>query len=316
MLTLAKTPGRTETNYLDLLEDYIRERHPRSLAGIVEARANDSDRFEAIAAIFLDWAVKTRGVDAIPDMVDSFVRFTTSVNMSQVRYERDGHFENKTFQDCLNALYNEKDEMDDYLWGVYLTNFLWAHHTEIIMFFQDRYLKRLQNVQTIVEIAPGHGGWGAFTLKHLPNAKLVGYDIAPSSIQIATELMEAAGFSDRARYELKDALNLDLVQPNSADAVICNFLIEHLEQPQKLMAVINHLLKPGCKAFLTGALTAAQIDHIYEFRYESEIIAMAEQNGLRVLETFSGGPRRTLPNAKFLPRSMALIMQKRQNEIY
>ena len=172
----------TQTKYLDLLEDYVRERHPRSLAGIVEARENDSDRYEEIAETFLEWAVATRGEAAIGEMVDSFVRFTTGVNMAQVRYERDGHYENKTFQDCLNSLYNEKEEMDDYLWGVYLTNFLWAHHTEIIMFFEDRFLKRLRNVQKVVEIAPGHGGWGAYTLKHLPETRLVGYDISPSSM--------------------------------------------------------------------------------------------------------------------------------------
>lgn len=316
MTTLTKTRASSPTQYLDRLEEYVREQHPRSLPGIVEARLNDPERFDAIAEQFLRWAVATRGVEAIGEMVDSFVRFTTSVNMSQARYERAGHYENKTFEDCLKALYTEKEEMDDYLWGVYLTNFLWAHHTEIILFFTDRYLKRLDNPRSLIEIAPGHGGWGAWSLHHLPETKLVGYDIAPSSIEIATQLMNAAGFADRARYELKDALNLDLVEANSADAVICNFLIEHLERPDKLMQVICHLLKPGQKAFLTGAITAAQIDHIYEFRYESELVKLAEDHGLRVLETFSGGPRRTLPNAKFLPRSMALIMQKRGNEIY
>ncbi|MBL8826041.1 MAG: class I SAM-dependent methyltransferase [Planctomycetaceae bacterium] len=316
MATLTPSRSLPTTKYLDQLEAYVRDRHPRSLAGIVEARLNDPARFEEIAETFMEWAVAVRGEAAIGEMVDSFVRFTTSVNMSQVRYERAGHYENKTFEDCLQSLYTEKDEMDDYLWGVYLTNFLWAHHTEIILFFTERYLKRLDDVQTLIEIAPGHGGWGAYALKHLPQTRLVGYDIAPSSIEIATQIMNAAGFANRARYELKDALNLEVVEANSADAVICNFLIEHLERPEKLMAVINHLLKPGQKAFLTGALTAAQIDHIYEFRYESELVKLAEDNGLRVLETFSGGPRRTLPNAKFLPRSMALIMQKRQNDIY
>ena len=47
-----------------------------------------------------------------------------------------------------------------------------------------------------------------------------------------------------------------------------------------------------------------------------ELKQMAEQAGLRVTETFSGAPRRTLPNARFLPRSMLLIVQKRRNDIY
>ena len=96
--------------------------------------------------------------------------------------------------------------------------------------------------------------------------------------------------------------------------MVCSFLIEHLEDPNKLVAVIAHQLKPGGFAYLTGALTAAQIDHIYEFTRESELILMAERNGLRVLETLSVSPRRVLPRAKQLPRSMGLIMQKRTHE--
>jgi Methyltransferase domain len=307
---------KTRPRLVDALFEDIRTRHPRSINGVMEARAAFPERYADLADTFLGWAIRAWGGDALPGMVDAFVRFTTSVNMSQARYERAGHYENKTFQDCLTGLYNEKESMDDYLLGVYLTNFLWAHHAEICFRFEDSFLKRLGDVKTLVEIAPGHGGWGALALKHLHFARLVGYDISPSSIGLATDLMAGAGFSNRATYELKDALDLEVVPAQSADAVICNFLIEHLERPDKLYAVIHHLLKPGGQWFLTGAITAAQVDHIYEFRFESELVRMAEAAGLRVTETFSGAPRRTLPNAKFLPRSMLLIGQKRINNVY
>ena len=310
--TLAKTRQR----HVDALFEDIRARHPRSINGVQEARAANPKRYADLADTFLDWAIRAWGRDALPGMVDAFVRFTTSVNMSQARYERAGHYENKTFADCLSGLYTEKESMDDYLLGVYLTNFLWAHHAEICFRFEDNFLNRLPDIETLVEIAPGHGGWGALALKHLPTARLLGYDISPSSIRLATELMAGAGFDDRATFELKDALDLDAVPAGSADAVICNFLIEHLERPEKLYAVIHHLLKPGGEWFLTGAITAAQVDHIYEFRYESELVRMAESAGLRVTETFSGAPRRTLPNARFLPRSMLLMGHRRNNDIY
>jgi ubiquinone/menaquinone biosynthesis C-methylase UbiE len=206
--------------------------------------------------------------------------------------------------------------MTGYLWGIFLTNFLWAHHAEICLFYRDQFLAKLSPAAELVEIAPGHGGWGVWALSVLPQARLQGFDISPSSIEIATRVSRAAGYGDRATYVEKNALDLARMPAACADAVICSFLVEHLERPQELFAVVCHLLRPRGLAFLTGALTAAQVDHIYEFRRESELVKACEDHGTRVLATLSAGPRRTLPKARYLPRSMALVVQKRMNDLF
>jgi SAM-dependent methyltransferase len=206
--------------------------------------------------------------------------------------------------------------MDDYLWGVYVTNFLWAHHLELSLFFRDRFVNRLPRAPEIVEIAPGHGGWGVWALSLRPDATLRGFDIAPSSVAIAGSIARAAGVAGRASYSERDALDLASLPGESADAVICSFLLEHLEEPERLASVVCHLLRPQRRAYLAGALTAAQVDHIFEFRRESELVALCEDNGLRVLETISVSPPRTLKGAHFLPRSMGLIVERRKGEIW
>jgi hypothetical protein len=45
-------------------------------------------------------------------------------------------------------------------------------------------------------------------------------------------------------------------------------------------------------------------------------VKMCEDHGLRVLATLSANPARTLPKARYMPRSMALLVQKRINDIY
>lgn len=299
------------TKYLPQLLDYLAERHPRSKRGVDEAIRVSPQKFTDIAEMFLGWLVKARGEEGIKLAADAFVQFSTDVNLAQARYELDGSYQNKSFADVYADHYSQIDTMNEYLWGIYLTNFLWAHHTQISLLFSEVFLSKLPKAAQIVEIAPGHGGWGTWALSILPDARLQGFDISPSSIQIATSVTRAAGVGDRAQYTEKNALDLSQMQENSADGLICSFLVEHLEQPQQLFAVVNHLLKPGAIGFITGALTAAQVDHIYEFRFESELVKMCEDQGLRVLQTLSAGPARTLPKAKFLPRSMALIVQKR-----
>lgn len=309
-MTLLMSNQAITTPHFERLAAYVNRRYPRFRTGIEESVNVSPEQFSEIAEMYLTWVLRARGEDAIEKSVDAFVQFTTDVNMAQARYEAQGHYEHQSFAEVNTVHYSQDSQMQGYLWGIYLTNFLWTHHLEICLFFRDRFLSRLKDTSQLIEIAPGHGGWGAWALHTLKKAKLSGYDISPSSIEIASSVARAAGAGDRAIYVEKDALDLTELAPESADAGICSFLIEHLEKPEQLFRVVNHLLRPGGVFFVTGALTAAQIDHIYEFRNESELVCMAEDNGLRVLETLSTNPRRLLRRARFVPRSMALLVQK------
>lgn len=288
----------------------VAARHPRNLRGIEEARAVDPERFDATAERYLGWLRDARGEGWLSSTVDAFAEFSGDVIMAQARYEQSGAYAHDSFAKAHEEVYSQRHVMDDYLWGVYITNFLWAHHMEIMRFFQDRFLAPLPDGAHLVEIAPGHGGWGAWALHARPDATLEGFDISPSSIAIASSIAGAAGVGPRVTYTLRNALDLASMPEACADAVICSFLVEHLEQPEQLFAVIGRILKPGGTAFLTGALTAAQVDHIYEFRRESELILLAEKYGMRVRESLSVSPRRILPKAKFLPRSMAMAVTR------
>src|SRR4051794_9705138 len=106
------------TGNVQVLLDYIRTRHPRSARGVEEARSVDPGRFDRVAEQFLGWLVRARGDEGIPAAADAFVRFSTDVNLAQAHYEADGRYKNKTYEDCYNDLYNNKEEMDDYLWGI------------------------------------------------------------------------------------------------------------------------------------------------------------------------------------------------------
>ena len=298
------------------LLEYIRTRHPRSLNGVNEARAVDPARFDAYGKMFLSWAVRAFGDGAIEQMVEAFVGFSNDVNFAQARYEANGRYENKSYRECQESVYSQKETMDDYLLGIYLTNFLWAHHMEISLLFEQRFLTGLTCGSRIIEIAPGHGGWGLWAIHNTPAARLDGFDISPSATDIASKLANAAGLQNRVTYTLKDALLLDAAAIGQFDACICSFLIEHLEQPSQLLGVMERALRPGGTAFLTGALTAAQVDHIYEFRRESEIVLLAESHGFRVTDCRSVAPKRTLRRAKFLPRSVALVLQRRSHETW
>ena len=298
-----------ENNYVKRLFSHIEKHHPQFLRGVEEARAKSPVDFDFLANQYLEWAAGVLEKDTLKRTVKAYIQFTTEVNLAQAQYEVDGHYKYKSFKEVYQIHYDDDELMNDYLWGVYLTNFLWAHHLEICQFYKNRFLSRIEKSSNLIEIAPGHGGWGVWALKELPQASLSGFDVSSSSIKISSSLAIAAGVDKRVVYNQQNAMDIDPQSTPHCDGLICSFLLEHLEDPNALFGIINQLIKPGGVAFITGALTAAQIDHIYEFKKESELVLMAESNGLRVLESISTNPERLLNKAKYVPRSMALIVQ-------
>lgn len=299
---------------IERLEDEVRRRHPRSLSGIHEARDLNPEAFHRIAGTYLAWCVAARSEAGLAGAVDAFARFCSDVNLAQGRYEAAGRYENKSFEDCRRTVYDHSETMTDYLWGVYLSNFLWVHHLDLMLFFEQRFLSRLKAGDRLVEIAPGHGGWGLWALHQTHGTTLAGFDVSATSLAIAGALAGAAGLAQRTQYAQADAMDLVTLPSQQADACICSFLVEHLERPSGLLHSMAHMLRPGGLAFFTGALTAAQVDHIYEFRSESELVLLAEQAGFRVLDIRSVSPARQLPKARYLPRSMGLVLQKKTHE--
>lgn len=295
------------TRAQQLLDWFWREL-PHLHEGIQEARAVDPDRFDRLAETFLGWAEGVLGDKTLDTVGHSYAQFTTSVNFHQSRYELAGSYEATSQDEFLDVLYNSPERMTDYLWGVYLTLFAWPHHLTLAKLYEETFLPRIKPGDHIIELAFGHGGWGLWALSATTDTQLTGVDISPSSVKMASSLAQASGLSQRTSYSQGDAL----VTPTAATAQvgICGFVIEHLSEPHKLLEALAGHIEPGGWLFLTGALTAAQEDHIFEFLRESEIMMMAEKAGFRVTETISAGPPRTFPKARFLPRSMALIMQR------
>ena len=154
----------------------------------------------------------------------------------------------------------------------------------------------------------------ALALAEAPSWRGEGVDISPTSVNWARALAEAAGTSDRANIHEGDALSFRPQCP--AQAAISCFVLEHLEKPEALLGNMAEALEPGAPAFVTAAITAAEIDHIYEFRRESELVALAEQAGFRVCASYSAAPERRLPGRRFLPRSMGLVLERRHGEFW
>lgn len=290
------------------LNKLMLDRYPMMLRGISEARAVSPDLVDTYFEKCLDWMVKAYGTGALVSVVDSYASFTLEVNRSQQAYERRGTYEFTNFAEANARVYQQAEYMKDYYWGVFAILFCWSHYVELMEFFLNRFVRRLEPGK-LLEIAPGHGAWGLLAISHNPSLTLEGLDISPTSLEMASRISAGAGFAERAKYRLGDATKFPHGN-EKYDSAICSFMLEHLEDPGAFLVGLAPALKPGALAYISLALTASQTDHIYEFRRESEGILLAEAAGFELIETLVARPLRTALRAKRVPRVQAMLLRR------
>jgi ubiquinone/menaquinone biosynthesis C-methylase UbiE len=271
--------------------------------------------FNLLAGKMLDWTKKYLGDSSMSDLVLGYKAFVADVNRSQMKYERSRQYENSSYDEVFKKVYDNNEFMQDYFWGVYVTTFAWEHHLELNSFFRNHFLNRISTKDLkIIDLGSGSGIWSMLTADECPNVSITGVDISKKTIALAREFVDVNDFGSRISFQKADATTYKTEELN--DFGISCFLIEHLEEPMNLLKNLNSNLKEHGIAFITAALTAAEIDHIYEIKKESELIKLAEDSGFRVLSSFSAAPKNYPKKMKFLPRSMALILQKKNSEFW
>jgi SAM-dependent methyltransferase len=306
--------GAPETSPADFLR-LFEERKPVFAKEVRRTSEAHPDLFVEFAAPMLRWARAALGEGFAEQLIEGYCTFVVDVNRSQSHYERTGHYRYSNYREVHDATYGSAEFMRLYHWGVFTTTFAWQHHLALCEFFRDAFVRRLQasgGPGALVDLGCGSGVWHFLALESLPTWSAAGVDISETSVT-ATRRMAREVMPNRATtYQRADAITWE--PERGFDAGISCFLLEHLEDPAGLLRNLCRCLKPGGLAFVTCALTAAEIDHIFEFRRESEPVSMAEEAGFRVVETFSSAPSHVLPGRRFLPRSMGLLLQRRQTD--
>ncbi|MFH1933649.1 MAG: class I SAM-dependent methyltransferase [Pseudomonadota bacterium] len=294
--------------------EYLKTRKPLYFKAVDRCYHQHVELFEELAECMLEWASGLLGKNYLDILSDGYVYFVNDVNRSQLKYQKAGKYENKSYTDVYKKVYNNSDYMNLYHWGVFVTTFSWEHHLRLYEYFNHQFISRLSDRGEFLDLGTGSGIWSFLALRNKREWRALGIDISDYSVHMASQLAESSKLSERAEFAVGDALNFRSLK--KFDAVISCFLLEHLEHPEKLFENAAYNLLEGGYAFITGALTAAEIDHIFEFRKESDLVNLAEDNGFRVVSLLSEGPLTHPREYFFLPRSMALILQKKRGDIW
>jgi 2-polyprenyl-3-methyl-5-hydroxy-6-metoxy-1,4-benzoquinol methylase len=204
----------------------------------------------------------------------------------QRQFERDRRYAVKSYDEAAAQVYLDEAYMRmRYLPGMLIAHFVWLHEYHHMRFFDSAFVSQLQlrADPVFAEVGVGSGVYSRRVLQQVPSARGTGYDISPSSKAFAEDHMRAFGLEDRYEGVLADAM-ADPMQP--VEWLICIEVLEHLEDPTAWLRRLRETVIPGGRAFITAALNAAQLDHIYLYESSEDVIQHLEAAGFAVEQGF------------------------------
>ncbi|MEY2160818.1 MULTISPECIES: class I SAM-dependent methyltransferase [unclassified Rhodanobacter] len=246
----------------------------------------------------------------IDQLAEAYNTITLDTLREQVYFQRNGRYRYSRFDEVAGHVYHNPLYMRKYMYGLAITAYFWANHREIYRYF-EMVIPRRQGGRYL-EVGPGHG---LFFLQAMALSRYESYegiDISETSLEMTRSLLSRQEHRDSNRWVLQcgDFLAAnELVGPY--DAVVIGEVLEHVERPDLFLMRIQSLIRPGGFVFVTTAVNAPAVDHIYLFRTVAEVEHMAITCGLNVVDKLvTGYPGCSIQETeqRRLPINLALVL--------
>jgi SAM-dependent methyltransferase len=226
--------------------------------------------------------------DALELAARGYAKFVMNLLRAQRRFEKELAYPAKTYEEAAQEVYFDTEYMtSEYLPGLLLSHFLWPHHYHQLRFFENAFVSQMQldDRPDFVEVGVGTGLFSRRTLQRVPEATGLAFDISPAAQAFAETHLRSFGFGDRWDVRLQDVTEgFDRTWP----WLLCIEVLEHLEDPVAFLRALRAMLADGGRAFITAALDAAHVDHIYLYRTAQEVIVQLEEAGFALEQAFVG----------------------------
>jgi SAM-dependent methyltransferase len=230
----------------------------------------------------------------------------------QVYFQRHGRYRHSTYADVAGSVYQNDDYMQLYMYGLALTAYLWPNHRAIHRYFTER-LPRASG-GAYLEIGPGHGIYFLSAMRLSAYRAFEAVDISPTSVAQTRDLVGSGYFGAFSNYRVAhgDFLADGALVPGYA-AIVMGEVLEHVEEPQRFMRRIRDLAAPGAFVFITTAINAPAVDHIYLFRSPAEVRSLCEDAGLEFVDQLVvpySGLSIEESQARALPVNIAMVLTR------
>lgn len=273
-------------NRLERLDALLGERSPLFRDVVRRAQHAFGPQWEADCGNMLERLFPDD--EGLEHAVAGYVSFAVDIMRRQVVFERERRYQALSYATAIESVYSDDAYMtSQYLPGLLLSHYLWPHHYRQSVFFDAAFVSQVALAErpAFAEVGVGTGVYSRRLLEQVPEASGVGLDISSASLAFAQSHVDAFGLGDRYRTGNQDVIATP-AQP--VEWLVCVEVLEHLEDPPALLRALRAMLEPGGCGFITAAINAPNIDHIYLYEDAGQVLAQIEQAGFALEQAFVG----------------------------
>lgn len=215
-----------------------------------------------------------RDLDGYGKALRDFIALSEEFVRLQIELDATGHYKYSNYDEVRAAVYDNAEVMESrYLNGLLLSQAFWINHYKMLMYFTEHFCHPSSAAGTLLEVPSGTGIFISEFARMNPGWTATALDLSESSVAFTREVSRLNGADVNA---IKCDV-FELPEDRRFDRIICGELLEHLEQPELLLGKLARLLAPEGSIFLTTAIWAANIDHIYLYVSAREARDMIEK---------------------------------------
>lgn len=199
-------------------------------------------------------------------------------------FMENGRYRYSTFAEVADKVYFDKVYMKKYVIGIALSQYLWTIHKNCYEYFLEG-LEKADCVDSYVEIGTGHGAYFNQAIRSGKFKNCTAIDLSETSLHMTRTFVETYNVhlgGANVRYINKDVNEIS--GDNLFDFLVMCEVLEHLEEPLKILKKLRRILKKDGRAYLSIPINAPEIDHIFLFSSPEEVEKLLQEAGFMILE--------------------------------